>query len=73
MAQRHRPDDNRHRTTADAAAAGTTREVNPANADGRVMALYAFGGYRALGSARSSPRAPTLTVMARPVRPGPGI
>jgi hypothetical protein len=73
VAQRHRPDDNRHRNTADAAAAGTTREVNPANADRRVMAHYAFWGYRALGSARSSPRVPALTVMTRPVRPGPGI
>ncbi|WAP56370.1 GNAT family N-acetyltransferase [Streptomyces sp. S465] len=42
--------------------------VNPLNQDGRVQALYASWGYRALGTARSSPEAPVLTVMVRPTR-----
>jgi GNAT superfamily N-acetyltransferase len=45
--------------------------VNPLNQDGRVQALYASWGYRAVGTAQSSPEAPVLTVMVRPVRPEP--
>ncbi|MEV3855523.1 GNAT family N-acetyltransferase [Streptomyces sp. NPDC050095] len=41
--------------------------VSPANQDGRVQALYAAWGYRAIGGSQSSPDAPPLTVMVRPV------
>ncbi|MDW6062312.1 hypothetical protein SAZ11_35175 [Streptomyces sp. FXJ1.4098] len=43
--------------------------VNPLNQDGKVQALYASWGYAVVGTARSSPEAPVLTVMVRPVRP----
>ncbi|RLV79443.1 hypothetical protein D3C57_113700 [Streptomyces rapamycinicus NRRL 5491] len=43
--------------------------VNPLNQDGRVQALYASWGYAVVGTAQSSPEAPVLTVMVRPVRP----
>lgn len=44
--------------------------VNPLNQDGKVQALYASWGYGAVGTARSSPEAPALTVMVRSARPG---
>ncbi|MFD0444628.1 hypothetical protein ACFQ10_22710 [Streptomyces indonesiensis] len=37
--------------------------VNPLNEDGKVQALYTAWGYRAVGTAQSSPEAPVLTVM----------
>ncbi|MGY0061249.1 N-acetyltransferase family protein [Streptomyces sp. LZ34] len=43
--------------------------VNPLNQGGKVQTLYVSWGYRAVGAARSSPEAPVLTVMVRPVRP----
>ncbi|MDT0546920.1 GNAT family N-acetyltransferase [Streptomyces lonegramiae] len=48
--------------------AQVTLMVNPLNQDGKVQALYASWGYAAVGTARSSPEAPVLTVMARSVR-----
>ncbi|MEU0845638.1 GNAT family N-acetyltransferase [Streptomyces sp. NPDC005962] len=39
--------------------------VNPLNQDGKVRALYVSWGYRAVGTAQSSPEAPVLTVMVR--------
>ncbi|MEB8339766.1 GNAT family N-acetyltransferase [Streptomyces endophyticus] len=41
--------------------------VSPANQDGRVQALYASWGYEAIGRSQSTPDAPPLTVMIRPV------
>ncbi len=37
--------------------------VNPLHEDGKVQALYTAWGYRAVGTAQSSPEAPVLTVM----------
>ncbi|WP_413101529.1 N-acetyltransferase family protein [Streptomyces sp. Inha503] len=44
--------------------------VNPLNQDGKVQALYVAWGYRAVGTAQSSPEAPVLTVMVSRC-PGP--
>ncbi|WP_432047916.1 N-acetyltransferase family protein [Streptomyces asiaticus] len=44
--------------------------VNPLNQDGKVQALYVSWGYRAVGTAQSSPEAPVLTVMVSRC-PGP--